>query len=148
MCLNKAAVLKASPAGQRGFTLVEVALVTLMIAILASFAIPSYREYLVRGCRTDAMVALEEVANGQAQFYFDFNQYASTIALLPVPVTSPEGHYTLSTASGGDTNTYMITAIPSASSTCLPNNDLQYRVSHTSTRQHKADGGSWQPGWD
>ena len=147
--MNKAAAPQAGPIAQRGFTLIELLLVTLVIAILASYAIPSYREYVVRGCRTDAMVALEEVANEQAQFYFDFNQYASTISSLPVPTTSPDGHYTVSTTTiGGDINTYRITAAQSGASTCLPDNDIQYRITHTSERLHKEHGGSWQAGWD
>ena len=148
--MNKTGIRNSRTASPvKAFTLIEVLLVVTVLGIVTMFALPVYRDYLVQGCRTDAMVALEEIANEQAQYYFDHNQYASAIALLPVSMTSPQEHYTLSTNRiSGDTNTYQITAVQSGGSDCLPANDYQYRVNHTGTRERKASGGAWTAGWE
>lgn len=46
----------------RGFTLIELMIVIVVIAILASVAIPSYQEYVRKGKRADAGAALMGLA--------------------------------------------------------------------------------------
>ena len=45
----------------RGFTLIEMVIVVTLIAVLASIAIPSYRNYVVSAQRTIAKSALVEL---------------------------------------------------------------------------------------
>jgi type IV pilus assembly protein PilE len=48
-------------ARQRGVTLLELMTVVMIIGVLASVAIPTYRSYLLRAQRTDATAALLRV---------------------------------------------------------------------------------------
>lgn len=63
--------LKAS----RGFTLVELMIVVAIVAILAAVAIPSYREYVLRGNRTEGQSLLVEAAARQERFFAQNNAY-------------------------------------------------------------------------
>lgn len=62
-------------------------------AILATIAVPSYQETVRKSRRTDAKVALEDLANRLERYYADNNTYVGFT--IPTP-SSPEGYYTLS----------------------------------------------------
>ena len=53
------------PNGSRGFSLVELMMVIVIIAILASVAVPGYRDYVQRAQRVDATAALLRIAAAQ-----------------------------------------------------------------------------------
>ena len=67
---------------QKGFTLIELMVVILVIGILASIAIPSYREYVIRGHRRAAQVAMMEIAARQQQYFVANRAYAATVGEL------------------------------------------------------------------
>ncbi len=66
---------------QNGFTLVELVIVILIIAVLAAISIPGYREYVMRGHRRAAQAAMMEIAAQQRQ-YFVANRSFATAAEL------------------------------------------------------------------
>jgi len=53
---------------QKGFTLIEVMIAIVIVAILVAIAIPSYRNYIVRTKRVDAQTQLIDIAH-QLQRY-------------------------------------------------------------------------------
>jgi type IV pilus assembly protein PilE len=59
----------------RGVTLIELMIVIIVVAVLASIAIPSYRQYVLRSHRTEAKAALMNVAAAQEKFYLQNNTY-------------------------------------------------------------------------
>ena len=66
---------------ERGVTLLELMAVIVIIGILASIAIPSYRTYLLRAQRTDATAALLRAAAAQEKCYLQNNRYATNAEL-------------------------------------------------------------------
>jgi len=90
--------------------------VVVIIAILATVAIPSYRRYVMRGHRSAAQAAMMDIANREQQIllanrsYVDAAGLAATGYVLPPDVS---GFYTLGlTAPAGAVPTFFITMTP------------------------------------
>ena len=102
----------------RGFTLIEIMIVVVIIAILAAIAIPSYQSQLRKGRRADAQTFMSDIAQKQAQYLLDARQYAidpnaiKTLGL--VAPTSVSDYYTVTVVAGATTPSYAITAAPIA----------------------------------
>ena len=69
----------------KGFTLIELMIVVVVIAILASIAIPSYREYVLRSNRRAAQAAMMELVTRQHQIFAANREFAdeTTFSLPP-----------------------------------------------------------------
>ncbi len=83
----------------QGFTLAELMVVVVIVAILAAVAVPTYQNQVTKARRSDAKTALLDAAQRQEQFILDQNTYATDMTLLGYgasPATSEEGYYTIS----------------------------------------------------
>ncbi len=104
----------------RGFTLMEVMIVVVIVGILLAVALPGYQNSLQKGRRAEAKAALLDAANRQEQRMLDRGTYTANLAELglPVPFISEEGHYTITAADCGDglDRCYILTATPRSSS--------------------------------
>jgi len=61
----------------KGFTLIELIVAVVIVAILSTIAIPSYREYVIRSHRRAAQAAMMEIANQQHQYFVANRAYAT-----------------------------------------------------------------------
>lgn len=95
--------MRAHPARQRGVTLIELMIVVVVVAILASIAVPSYRNFIMRSQRTDATEALLRIRTAQEKFFLQNHQFMTNDELTsPAPAglamaTSEHGYYELET---------------------------------------------------
>ena len=79
-----------------GFTLIELMIAVVVVAILAVVSLPSYAEFVKRGTRAEAQAFLMEVALRQQQRLVDRREYAATIADLGLALpASLAGKYTV-----------------------------------------------------
>lgn len=58
-----------------GFTIIEVMIVIAVVALLAAIALPSYRDYILRGKLVEAHSALSDYRVQMEQFYQDNRRY-------------------------------------------------------------------------
>jgi len=66
----------------KGLTLIELLIVIVIVAILASIAIPMYTNYMQRARRADAKTALEQLRAAQEMFRAEKGSYSIDIAQL------------------------------------------------------------------
>ena len=96
-----------------GFSLIELMIVVVIVAILAAIAIPSYENQIRKGRRAAAQNYLLDIANRQQQFLLDARRYATSVGELNVtapPEVTP--FYTVAIATAGPPPTFVITATP------------------------------------
>lgn len=74
--------MKAGMKAQGGFTLIEIMIVTVIIAILASIAVPSYSDYVQRGKITEAITNLSAGRVRMEQFFQDSRSYVGNPNVL------------------------------------------------------------------
>lgn len=97
----------------RGFTLIELMIVVVVIATLVGLAFPSYIEFIVRARRSDGQALLLDTAARQERFFFNTNTYTTDTNALGFnnPAKSPDEHYTLSVINA-DQASYTLRASP------------------------------------
>ena len=100
----------------RGFTLIELMIVIVIIGILFAVALPSYQSSVLRGHRADAQGILMDISAREERFMAQNNTYTTdinTAAGLNIgTTTSNNGYYNLSVAAcgGGIATCYLLTA--------------------------------------
>lgn len=123
--MNRFITEPSARARSRGVTLLELMAVVVIIGILGTIAVNSYRGYLLRTNRTEARMALLRVQTQQEKFFLQNNRYAATAELslgptatppgLGIAATTPGGHYSITLA--GTNTTYTATATATAGQT-------------------------------
>jgi len=106
---------------QSGVTLMELLTVVIVISILASLAVPSYRRYLLRAQRSDATTALLRMQSAQEKHFLQYGVYVTTTANLPnahsagglgLPTVSERGYYNIAVAATATGYTFTATPVP------------------------------------
>lgn len=77
----------------RGFTLIEVLIAVVVVAILASIALPTYQDSVRRARRADATTHLESLAQQLERCRAQFGRYNAAACTIASPQDSPEGYY-------------------------------------------------------
>jgi type IV pilus assembly protein PilE len=92
----------------RGFTLVEVMIVVAIVGILATVAVPSYRDYVLRSRLVEATSALSDARVRLEQAYADNRSYAGADGACGVQMPVVE-HFLVTCEPGGNGQTYALT---------------------------------------
>lgn len=83
---------------QKGFTLIELMITLVIVAILAAVALPAYRDSVRKGHRRAAQSAMLELANRQQQFFVANRVYATTAQICPSVPPEVTRYYTCAIA--------------------------------------------------
>ena len=131
----------------KGFTLIELMVTVAMVAILASIAIPSYRQYAIRNAESQVQAKMKQleielnrwrataltykgflpkkIANdGTVSYSYDTgasDDVANTVIYVPANSTSSNYHYKIRLVDGDNTANSLVR---SRSTTTLTNADL------------------------
>jgi type IV pilus assembly protein PilE len=106
----------------KGFTLIELMIVVVIVGILAAVAMPSYRNYIVRAARVEAQTELLELASLQEKIFLNSNNYAFSVTtaynatsaggLGRTSGQTKDGRYSLALDITAPAQTFVLTATP------------------------------------
>lgn len=132
---------------QRGFSLIEIMVVVLIIAVLAAFAWPAWQNYVTRSNRTAAQSCLMEQAQFMERFYtqnmsYETSRGGSSVSLPSNGCVSElSDRYTIE-LDDVDDSSYTLTASPVG---VQENRDTQcgvLGVDHTGQKSASGEGGA------
>lgn len=111
-----------------GFTLIELMIVVVIVGILAAVALPSYRDYVIKGNRAAAQQYMLTIANKEEQYLLDNRSYTTTIGSGGLGLSTPSDISSLYTFSVGGVTTsppyYLITGAVVAGSSQASDGNL------------------------
>ena len=98
---------------QTGVTLIELLVTVVVVGILTSIALPSYRGYMMRVQRSEAKTELLQTSAALERCFSRFNSYTNVdcAAQTSLPRTLPSGRYTISASTLAAGN-YTLSATP------------------------------------
>ena len=86
-----------------GFTLVELAVVVVIIGVLAAFAVPRFLASVERSKAAEAFNYLSSVQAAQERYHARQGTYADAITALDIKFTAPK-YFTVGTIAAGGTS--------------------------------------------
>ncbi|MBT6123762.1 MAG: prepilin-type N-terminal cleavage/methylation domain-containing protein [Halieaceae bacterium] len=103
---------------QRGFTLVELMIVVVIVAVLAAVALPAYQDSVRKANRGEAQSYLMEVAQRQQLYFNDARSYATKLVLdVKEPARVTNNYTVVFDSQAGPPPTFTITLTPRAGTT-------------------------------
>lgn len=108
---------------QRGFTLIELMVVVVIVALLATVAYPSFMEQIRRSGRAEARAALMEARAREEQYFLDNKAYTGDASLLRLQLAATgsgasakllteSGKYDIRIVCGSNCMSYTLSAVP------------------------------------
>ena len=88
---------------KRGFTLVELAVVVVIIGVLAAFAVPRFLSSVERSKAAEAFNYLSAVQAAQERYQAREGTYASDLTTLDIKLSAPK-YFAVGTVAAGDTS--------------------------------------------
>ncbi len=135
----------------KGFGLIELVITVAVFAIIASIAIPSYTQFVLKGNRADAKETLLRVAQQQERFFYTTGAagapvYTADLTNLGYNAASPlsdEGHYQITANVDNVNGSFTLTATATAGSQARDTNCLTIILFSTGQKDSTSGAACW-----
>ena len=122
----------------KGFTLIEMMVVVLVIGILAAIALPVYSDYVLRGQLTEAFSKLSAMQLSMEQYYQDNRSYSDNNGACGVSI--PTGTNFTFTCTAATSQSYIATATGVAG---LPTAAFIYTIDQSTAKATTGAAAGW-----
>ena len=93
-----------SASSQRGFSLVELTIVVVILGVLAMMAVPRYRTVVEQSKASEAFVYLDQISKGQEMYNARNGRYSDNLNKLDIKAPKPN-HFSIGTPTSTDWET-------------------------------------------
>lgn len=99
---------------KKGFTLIELMIVVLVIAVLAAIAYPSYQQHVVKSRRAAAQACMQEVAQFMERYYTTNLKYTGAAVPAMQCRTDLARFYTIGLQGAATAKAFTVQATPTS----------------------------------
>ena len=97
----------------KGFSLIELMVAVVIVAILAAVAVPSYQSHVIKGNRAAAQAFMLDVENREKQYLLDARAYTNSLTTLGMATPADVSkNYTITIDVVATPPSFTITAAP------------------------------------
>ena len=139
---------------QSAFSLVELLIALVILAIVMSIAIPSYQSHLERSRRSEGKALLSEIAALQESFRTEQNRYTADLTELGYPAAawnqSTNGYYrasVLAPTAGCPIATCFQLEAQTVAGSAQDGDEWTYQLWSDGRKRRMGDGGVWVMDW-
>ena len=106
--------------GERGFSLIELMIVVVIVGILAAIAYPSYDKFITKSRRSEAQQLLTEISSKQAQYLLDARSYTDKIGTGGLNIARDKWTCTANSNAGCSSQYYTVKIDPDLNNAATP----------------------------
>lgn len=139
---------------ERGFTLVELMIVVIIVAILTAVALPSYIAQIQKSRRAEAKSALTQIATMQEQFRTEQNRFTVDLTDLGLPAAgwndTDNGYYEVSVVAatvGCPIATCFALLVRPKSGSAQEDDEWSYQLLSNGLKQRRSGSSAWISDW-